>query len=98
LELECGHLSLRELQKRLALEQRPYCSPIQTTVTLSPGRPDRWTFRPIQHPELDPRQVGRPTHDAPECIHLANNCPLGDSTYRRVAGHLPDRFQILGDE
>jgi hypothetical protein len=47
---------------------------------------------------LDPRQVGGPSHDSAERIHLAHHGSFGNPANGWIARHLPDGLEILGQQ
>ncbi len=90
--------SLRELEPRELLEQRPHGAAVQRPVALRSRRPDGGTLRTVEHTELDRRAIGRPTHDAAEGIDLAHHGALRDPADGGIAGHLPNRVEVGGQE
>ena len=48
----------------------------------------------IEHPELDARRVDRLPHQSPQRVDLADDVPLGHTTDRRIAAHLPDGVEV----
>ena len=89
---------LGKRQSALPLQQRAHRAAIQPTVALRPRGSNRRPLRPVEHPELNARQVGRPPHDAAERIDFAHDGPLGDPADGGIARHLPDGFEILREE
>src|SRR5437773_2049616 len=81
----------------MILEQRSDGAAIKSAITLSARRPDRRTLAAIQHSELDHCQVCRPSHYSAEGVNLADDATFGDSTDRRIAGHLADRLERASD-
>ena len=90
--------ALREAQPLFPLEDGTDRPPVQAAIALSPGRPDRGALGAVEHAELDPRQVGRPTHDTPQRIHLPHHGPLGNPADRRIARPLPATIEAVGWE
>src|ERR1700687_5303049 len=82
----------------MLLEEEPYCAPVQPTITLSTWRPHRWTFAPVEHAELKHGEICSSAHDSAERVHLAYDGSFRNSTDRRVARHLANRFERAGDE
>lgn len=98
LDRESGHGSLRELEIRPPVQQAPHRPAVEPPIALRARRPDRRTLRPIQHSELDAREIRRPAHDPAERIHFAHDGALGDSADRGIAGHLTDGLQVLREQ
>ena len=71
---------------------------ISLLVALGAGPADAGALRGVEHPELDAGRVGVDPHFAAEGVDLPDNLPLGLATDGRVAGHLPDRVKIHGQE
>src|SRR6267378_4701272 len=88
----CDH-PLREVEGRESLEQRAHRATIERPVALRARGPDGRALGAIQHAELNGRAIGGAAHDAAQCIDLADDGTLGDSTNSRIAGHLADRIQ-----
>src|SRR6476646_6774039 len=61
-ENELGNGALHRLQTFALFQKRSYRSAVKTSVTLRPGSPNGWALAPIQHPELNHRKVGCPSH------------------------------------
>ncbi len=95
---EFGDRALRKSEPRLTLEQRAHRASIQTAVTLRPRRPDRRPLRPIEHPELDAREIGGPPHDATKRVDLAHDRALCNPADGGIARHLTDRLEILREK
>ena len=92
------HRSLRKRDPRNRLQQRPHRATIQPAIALGARAPDRRTLGAVEHPELDPRAVGSPPHDPTQRVHLPRHRPLGYPANGRVARHLPDHLEILGQQ
>jgi hypothetical protein len=58
----------------------------------------RRTLARIQGSELDPGTIGGAGHDAPQRINLAHQVALADAANGRVAGHLADGFDVVGEQ
>ena len=82
----------------MLFEQRPYCPSVQPPITLSPGRPYRWTLAPIEHSELERREVRGSSHYSAKGVYLTYDGSLRNSADGRVARHLADRFERTSDE
>jgi hypothetical protein len=88
-----GDSALHCLQRRMRLDQDAYGSPVQASITLSPGCPDRRTLTAIEHPELKRCEVRGSAHDAAKSVHLADHRSFRNPADRRIARHLPDRLE-----
>ena len=88
-------ISLQQLQARGVLQHPLQPELVSLLVALGARRLHARTFPRIQHAELDPRRVRILTHHAPQRIDLPHHMTLGQPTNRRVAGHLPDRVEVL---
>src|SRR5207247_2670743 len=95
---QAGDHSLRELQPRKSLEQRPHGAAVQRAIALGSRRPDGGTLRPIEHAELDRGAIGRPPHDAAEGIDLAHHRALRDPADGGIAGQVTDGVEVGGKE
>src|SRR5262249_34045714 len=56
------------------------------------------TFAPVEHAELDASGIRDPAHHAIERIDLAHEMPFADTPDRRVARHLADSLELMGQE
>jgi hypothetical protein len=97
-EHEPSDSRLNRLQPRVFLEQASHRAAVQPTVALGARSPHGRPFAPIQHSELERRQVRGTTHDSAKCVHFPDDCSLRDAADGRIARHLPDRFQGARDE
>jgi hypothetical protein len=88
-----SHRTLDGVQGATLLEERSHCSPVKAAIALGPRRPNRRAFAPIQHSELQRRQIGRARHDTAERIDFANDGAFGDPTDGGIARHLTDCLQ-----
>src|SRR4030088_495618 len=89
---------LHGTQVFMLFEQRPYCASVQPAITLSPWRPYRWTLAPIEHSELEHREIRSSSHYSAKSVYLAYDGSLRNSADSRVARHLADRFERTSDE
>ena len=80
-------------ERGMSLQQRPHRPPVEPAIALRARRPDRWPLAPVEHAELECRQIGRPSHEAAERIHLAHHRAFGDAADSRVARHLADGLE-----
>src|SRR6185436_18897427 len=68
------------------------------SVTLSPRGPDGRTFGSVEHSELNAGSVGSSSHNAAQGIDLTHHGTLGNPANGRIAGHLSDGLEILGEK
>jgi hypothetical protein len=80
------------------LDQRSYGAPVKSAIALRTRSPDRWTLAPVQHPELQHRQICRTAHDSTQRIDLPHDGAFGDTADCRVARHLADCLERARDE
>jgi len=92
------HRLLEQPQTRLPFQGASHRLAIEYAVGLRPGGPDGRSLAGIEHPEVDPGPVRRRGYQATERIHLAHQLALADAADRRVATHLAQRFQVMGQQ
>jgi hypothetical protein len=68
---------------------------IKNAIGLRARRTDGRTLAGIENAELDAGLVRRERHRAPERIDLLDQMALADSADRGIAGHLPERFDVV---
>ena len=71
---------------------------IELAVGLGPGTLHRGPLAPVQDPELDAGGIGHPPHQAVERVDLADEVALAEAANGRIAGHLADGGDAVGDE
>ena len=71
---------------------------VELAVGLRPGTPDCRTFAGVEHPELDAGPVDDPGHEPVQGVDLADQLALGQAADGRVARHLADGGEVVGDE
>ena len=72
--------------------------PIQPPVGLGSGRADRGSLARVEDPELDAGTVDGPRHRATQGVDLAHEVPLADTAEGRVAAHLAEGLDALGQQ
>jgi ferredoxin len=82
----------------MPLQQRPHRTTVQRAIALRPRRSDGRSLGSIQHAELDAREIRRAPHHPTQRVHLAYDRALRDPADGGIAGHLADRFEILGEK
>jgi hypothetical protein len=73
-------------------------SGIEFPIRLGPWPPNRWTFAPIENPELNSSSIRHTSHQAVECIDLADEMALPKSPYGGIARHCPDGLKAVRHE
>src|SRR5690606_20449061 len=71
---------------------------VQQTVGLGTRGAHSRTLAGIEHTELDAGLVGGPRHGAAERVDFLDEMRLADATDGRVAGHLPQGFDVVADQ
>ena len=71
---------------------------VKNAVGLRASSPHSVTFAGIQDAEMDAALVGRHSHRAAQRINLFNQMALAYPAYGRVAGHLSERLDIMGNQ
>ena len=89
---------LEQRQVRLVFEARPDRLLVENAVGLRAGRADRRPLAGIEDAELDAGFVGGNGHGAAQRIHFLDQVPLADAADGRVAGHLAQRFDVVGEQ
>ena len=89
---------LEDAQVVLAFHHAADLLPVQDAVGLGPGRAHGRPLARVQHPELDAGAVGGERHRAAQRIDLADQVTLADAADCRVAGHLTDGVDVVGQQ
>ena len=77
----------------------PWAAPWRSLpIGLGAGSPHRGALAAVQGAELDAGVIGAARHDAAECVDLADQVALADAADRRVAAHLPERVDAVGEQ
>ncbi|MND88127.1 hypothetical protein D3C80_801420 [compost metagenome] len=71
---------------------------IQAAVDLAARAAHGGALGAVQQAELDAGHVGQPTHDTVQGVDLAHQMALAQTADGRVAAHLADSFQLLGQQ
>ena len=72
--------------------------PIELAVGLGARAAHRRALAAVEHAELDAGGVGDAAHQAVERIDLAHQVALAEPADRRVAAHLADGRELVGDQ
>ena len=79
-------------------EQFPHRGAVERPVGLGARPPHRRPLAPVEDAELDPGAVDGAGHDPVERVDLAHQMALAEPADRRVAGHLADPVEPVGDQ
>ena len=98
LEEDVVHRLLEERKARLGLDRAADLDPVELTVDLGPSRPHGRAAARVQGAEVDAGAIRGPPHDPPEGVDLPHEMPLADPSDGRVAAHLAEGLDALGEE
>jgi len=73
-----------------------HCLPIENAVGLDTRTTHGAALAGIQHPAMDGRAIGGPSHDSAHRVHFPDQVPLADTANGRIAGHLPEVVRAKG--
>ena len=93
-----GGFAFDDGQVRGLADERLHGAPIELSVGLGARALDGWAFAAIEDAELNARRIGGARHDAIERIDLAHQMALAQAADRRIAGHLADCRETVGDQ
>ncbi|MNE06111.1 hypothetical protein D3C80_986920 [compost metagenome] len=71
---------------------------IETTVDLAARTAHGGALGAVQQTELDAGHIGQTAHDAVQSVDLAHQVPLAQTADGRVATHLADGLELLGQQ
>ena len=89
---------LKDHEPVLGLQGLAHGRLVEHPIHLPTRRPHRRPLAGVQAPELDPGAVRGPPHEPAERVDLLDQVPLADPADGRVAGHLTQRLDVLGEE
>ena len=95
---EIGDGLLEQREPGRAFEHPANVPAIQRAVDLGAGRPHRGTLARVEGTEVDPAVVRGHRHRPAERVDLLDEVPLADPADGRVAAHLPQRLDALGEQ
>ncbi len=98
LQREVVHGLLEQGQIGLVFQARTDCLLVQQPVGLRAGGAHRRAFARIEYTELDACFVSGDGHGAAQRVDFLDQMPFADTTDRRVAGHLPQGLDIVGEQ
>ncbi len=80
------------------MDRRLHGLAVELAVGLGAGALHGRSLAAVEHPELDAGLVGDAAHQPVEGIDLAHQMALAEPADGRVAGHLADGREAVGDE
>ena len=89
---------LKDRQIRLVFQTATDGCAIEGTVGLGTGSPDRGSFAAVEDPKLDAGFVCGDCHRTAQRIYLPDEMTFPDTSDRRVARHLPERFDTVSEQ
>ncbi|MCY1369004.1 hypothetical protein D9M69_560210 [compost metagenome] len=89
---------LEQAQVRLVFQAVADRGLVQHAVGLRPRGAHGRALSRIEDAELDARLVGGNGHRAAERVDLLHEVALADAADRRVAAHLPQRLDVVGEQ
>ena len=92
------HRLLEQPQVRLVLQPLADRCLVQDAVGLGPRGAHGRALAAVEDAELDAGLVGGGGHRAAQRIHLLDQVALADAADRRVAAHLPQRLDVVGQQ
>ena len=98
LDHQIGHRLLEQMQVRLVLDHRTHRGLVERAIGLGTGGAHGRALARVEGAKLNAATIGRAAHDAAQRIDLAHQMPLADAADRRVARHLADGFDIVGEQ
>jgi hypothetical protein len=94
---EVCHRLLHYGQTGLALQASCDGLPIKAPICLGAGRTNCWALAGVQYSELNSGTIDSMRHGAAKRIHLLDDMTLANAAYRRIARHLADGIEPVGD-
>ena len=95
---EIDHGLLEDIKASLLLDDLAHRSPIQHTVCLGTSGPHSRPLAGVENPELDTCLVCGTGHRTAQGVDFLDQVTLADTAYSRVAGHLPQLLDALGEQ
>ena len=93
-----GGFAFDDGQVRRFADERLHGAPVELAVGLGARPLDGGALAAIEDAELDAGRVGGARHDPVQRVDLAHQMALAEAADRRIAGHLADRCEPMGDE
>ena len=89
---------LEQGEVRLVLQTAADRGFVEDPIRLRAGGPHGGPLARVQNPELDAAFVGCDRHGAAQRVHLFHQVPLADPADRRVAAHLAEGLDVVGQQ
>ena len=89
---------LEQHQIGLVLQPAPDGGLVEDAIRLRAGGADRRALGAIENAELDAAFIGRRGHRAAQRVDLLHQMALADAADRRVATHLAQRLDVVGQQ
>ena len=89
---------LKYVQIGLIFQGAPYGGLVQQPVRLCPGGTYRRPLARVEYAEMDTRPVRRPRHQPTQRIHFLHQVTLANTANGRVAAHLSQGIDIVGEQ
>ena len=71
---------------------------VQNAICLGAGSTDSVSFTRIERAKLNAALIGGECHCTAQSVHLAHEMSLADTANRRIAAHLPEGFDVVGEQ
>ncbi len=97
-EQQIVHRLLKDLEVGLVLQPAAYGASIQNAIGLRARGAHRRSLARVEDAKLDARLVRRRGHGAAQRVDFLDEMPLADAADRRVARHLPQGLDAVGEE
>ena len=98
LDEQIGDRLLEQREPGRVLQHPADVAAVERAVDLGAGRPHRRALAGVEGPEVNPAMVGGHRHRAAQRVDLLDEVPLADPADGRVAAHLPERLDALGEQ
>jgi hypothetical protein len=86
---------LKKPEIRLVLKPETYRLLVKQPICLGAGRTNCRALGRIQDTKLDTRFVSGYRHCTAQCVYLAHQMSFANTPYRRIAGHLTQRLDVM---
>ena len=86
------------IEPRLRLDRGAHRGAVELAVGLGARPLDGGALGAVQHAELDAGPIGDAAHQPVQRIDLADQMALAEPADGRVAGHLADGLELVGDQ
>ncbi len=89
---------LEDLQVGVVLQHLAHDRLVEQTIRLGARGAYRRALGRVEGAELDPAKIDGTRHDPAECVNFLDQVSLADPADRRIAGHVPQRIDIVGEQ